>query len=817
MKYASKYLRDGEQKKWLNLATSIGSNDQWVARECREFAKFINTGLDEVQRTEFAAITGITVPVDLEYPIDSKAKLQALLLKHFVDGISLSMIKEARPGIGGEVTQIYLVLAAELFADGRYPDDIYAHTAYRRRGTPATWLTVSAEFSAQQIEEALRDKIGSIIGSLNYYLGHLGQSRRLISITDVGERLIFMLSKPTGPKVVVAENRNMEIPTASYSFIVFNKTTNQVGVVSGSRREIGIIHYNLRHKIFKDSVAIARNDIEGDTNAQLKALVEDPAEPDSLSLMSFELKRAMLPGAPQLRVSSKELPGISQAVEALRAHWEGAKLNDLQQVEYQFIGKKIPLYTREDNWDRTYINTASKNVTNELEEAFLGQIKDRLGGINIKETRFIVQDYTTEYVVNKLLKDKTIPTDPPMPRAAEEILIKLTTKKIIAKQVKIAQRKCFNCYTKSWDSLVCPSCDQDTMRIVGEAVRVDAAEQPIMQLLSKQISFEPTRLVKYVAKKQRKKYTKSVVSIINPAKRASTFLVLVANKKDVSYAGTLVREGFGVIALLDPHMETSASELATAGCSAVSLTKAITYLLEPEEDSPFDDVVAEQEGMMLQRIADNARRAVVDVREKRPGYNEYNFETDLKSLAQAIVPDVVRLGTEYVGKSVPDGYSRYGSKVYLNSKQGTRLFGWDAKYSQTATYRLGAGDVRKQKKYIDWLMDKNEVPSQFGSLGLYAIVSNFDSPHRFDSALSAVAGYSKLNKSTRIALVEDLLLAKIVEWSLAHWDVVLDNNSEIAKVVFSWLRRKQKRQKYTISRESDWRWLEPKLNRIVGI
>ena len=174
MKYASKYLRDGEQKKWLNLATSIGSNDQWVARECREFAKFINTGLDEVQRTEFAAITGITVPVDLEYPIDSKAKLQALLLKHFVDGISLSMIKEARPGIGGEVTQIYLVLAAELFADGRYPDDIYAHTAYRRRGTPATWLTVSAEFSAQQIEEALRDKIGSIIGSLNYYLGHLG-------------------------------------------------------------------------------------------------------------------------------------------------------------------------------------------------------------------------------------------------------------------------------------------------------------------------------------------------------------------------------------------------------------------------------------------------------------------------------------------------------------------------------------------------------------------------------------------------------------------------------------------------------------------
>lgn len=816
MKYASKYLGDGEHKTWLNLATSIGSNDQWIARLCREFAKFVNNELDNLQKTEFSQITGIAVPVDAEFPIVSKAHLQALLLKRFVDGVSLSMIREARPGIGQDVTQIYLVLADELFKGNKYPNDVYAHMAYRRRGTPTTWLTVSEEFTKEQIETTLRDKMRSIIGSINYYLSHLGQSRRLISVTDVSDRVIFMLSKPTGPKVVVAENRNMEIPTASYSFVVFNKETNQIGVVSGSRREIGIIHYNLRHKIFKNSIAVPRNDVNGDTNNYLKAILEPPAEPDSLKLMSLELKHAVLPGAPQLKVAAKTLPGISEAVGALKDHWEGAKLNDLRHVEFSFFDKRIGLYTREDNWDRVYLNATSKNITNELEEAFLGQVKDRFGGINIKEARFIVHDYTTEYVVGKLLKEKLIPTDPPIPRAAEEILIRLINEKIIARQSQTIQRKCFNCYARSWDSLVCPSCDQDAMRIVSEHVKVDAVEQRIMHLLSKQIDFEPTRLVKYVPKKQRKKYTKSVVSIINPTRRASTFLVIVADKKDVDYADTLVREGFGVVALLDPRMETAADELAASGCSNMSLTKAVVYLLEPEADNPFGDIVATQESMMLQRIADNARRAVTDIREKRAGYNEYNFETDLKSLVQAIVPDVVRLGTEYVGKSVPDGYSRYGSKVYLNSKQGTRLFGWDAKYSQSATYQLSAPDVRKQKKYIDWLMDKSEAPSQFGSLGIYAIVSNFDSPRRFDTSLKAVAAYQQLHRSTRIALVEDLLLAKIVEWSLGHWDIVLDNNSEIAKIIFNWLRRKQKRS-YTISRVSDWRWLEPKLNRIVGL
>lgn len=816
MKYASKYLSEVERKTWLNLATSIGSNDQWVARLCRDFAKFVNNDLDDLQKTEFTQITGITTPVDSEFAITDKARLQALMLKQFINGISLGMIREVRPGIGQDITQIYLALADELFRDSGYPTDIYAHTAYRRRGTPTTWLTVSEEFTKEQVETILRDKVRNIIGSINYWLSHLGQSRRLISVTDVNDRVIFMLSKPTGPKVVVAENRNMEIPTASYSFLVFNKETNQIGVVSGSRREIGIIHSSLRHKIFKNSIAVPRDDVSGDTNNYLKAILEMPAEPDSLKLMSLELKHAVLPGAPQLKVAAKALPGISEALDALKPHWEGAKLNDLHQVEFSFIDKRIGLYTREDNWDRVYLNTASRNITNEVEEAFLDQLRDRLSGINIKEARFIVNDYTTEYVVGKLLKEKLIPTDPPIPRAAEEILIKLINKKLIGRQSETIQRKCFNCYTRSWDSLVCPNCDQDNMRIVSEHVKVDALEQPVMNLLSKQINFEPTRLVKYVPKKQRKKYTKSVVSIINPVKRASTFLVVVANKRDVGYADTLVSEGFGVVALLDPRMDTAADELAASGCSTMSLTKAIVYLLEPDTDNPFNDIVAAQESMMLQRIANNARRAVSDIREKRPGYSEYNFETDLKSLVQAIVPDVVRLGTEFVGKSVPDGYSRYGSKVYLNSKQGTRLFGWDAKYSQSATYQLSATDVRKQKKYIDWLMDKGEAPSQFGSLGIYAIISNFDSPRRFNTALNAVASYRPLNRSTRVALVEDLLLAKVVEWSLEHWDIVLDNNSEIAKVVFSWLRRKQRRQPYTISRASDWRWLEPKLNRIIN-
>lgn len=817
MKYASKYLNEGEQKHWLDLATSIGSNEQWIAQLCKSFTKFINTDMDDLQRKEFTEITGIQSPITGQFEVSSREHLYALLLKRFVDSVGLSIIREARSGIGQDVIQIYLVLADELFKEDKYPSDIYTHAVYRRRGTPTTWLSVSGEFSSEDVERVLKEKIHSIIRSVNYYLSHLGQSRRLISITEVNDRLIFMLSKPTGPKVVVAETRNMEIPTASYSFIVLNKNTNQIGIVSGSRREIGIMHYNLRHKIFKNGITIPRNDHDEDTNRLLKALLKTPDQGDSLNLMSLELKKAMLPGAPQLKVSTKTLPGISEAVEELKDHWDGAKLNDLKQLDFLMFNKKIGLYTREDNWDRTYLNTASKNITNELEDSFLDQIKDRLGGINIKEARFIVNHFTAEYVVAKLLKEKTIPTDPPIPKEAEEIIVELTKKKLILHQSQTIQRKCFNCYTQSWDSLTCPNCDQDKMRIVSELVKIEVIEQSLMKQLSSAVNYEPTRLIKYVPKKQRNNLNKSVISIINPEKRASTFLVVVANKKDVGYAETLVREGFGVVALLDPRMETARDELISDGCSVLSLTSAIVYLLKPGTESPFDQVIQEQETMMLQRIVDNARRAVVDVQEKRAGYNEYHFETDLKSLVQALVPDVVRLGTEYTGKSVPDGYSRYGSKVHLNQKAGTRLFGWDAKYSKSATYKLSSADVRKQKSYIQWLMNKKEAPSQFGSLGIYAIVSNFDSPKRFNTALTALAGYQKLKKSTRIALIEDLLLAKIVEWSLDHWDVVLDNNSEISKVFFAWIRRKQKRQPYTISRASDWRWLEPRLNRIIGV
>jgi len=73
----------------------------------------------------------------------------------------------------------------------------------------------------------------------------------------------------------------------------------------------------------------------------------------------------------------------------------------------------------------------------------------------------------------------------------------------------------------------------------------------------------------------------------------------------------------------------------------------------------------------------------------------------------------------------------------------------------------------------------------------------------------------KLKRGTRIALIDDMLLVKIADWLLDHWQQVLENNSLIADEVFAWFRRPPGKKKYTTSSVSDWPILEAKLDKII--
>ena len=132
-----------------------------------------------------------------------------------------------------------------------------------------------------------------------------------------------------------------------------------------------------------------------------------------------------------------------------------------------------------------------------------------------------------------------------------------------------------------------------------------------------------------------------------------------------------------------------------------------------------------------------------------------------------------------------------------------------------SNYRLGAIDVRKQKGYLNWLCSKNNEPYKMGRLGIYAFVSNFDSPNGFETALTNLASWSDFPNQCRLVLIQDTLLVKICEWLLDHWQQVIDNNSLISEVVFKWFRRSTTKP-FNKLLLSDWSRLETKLNEVLS-
>lgn len=813
MKY-QRYLMAEDRKKWLELEVTIGSNDSIISRDMLSVTKFLSQ-FDPLLKSEFKNISNIEIGEGFSFAITNRNTLQILMLKKFLDSTGLNVIQEARPGIGDSEQQIFIHLLKELIQDSKYPEDIYVYSTYRKRGTPTTWLNISGEYSHEEIATLVKNSILGMIRSCNY---KMDTNRKLISKIEINEIHIFLLSKPVTARVQKAEKRNIEISSASYTLIILDVRNTRIGVISGSKQEIQIIQNYMRHKIFKASLAPSRTDQKVNGIEIFQKIIK-PENPDLLRLQSIEINNTRLPESPSLKIQTHGNRSLDESLEQLSPYWENSSISDLKQADFAIpttkenVFKKIGIYTYGDGWKRTYINVSTRSIPTALEEEFLTLIQKRLDGIDIKESRFVLLDLDHEFIVNKLLKEKIISMTPPIPSEVEKVIISLTSAKLIMKQDSSTKRKCWNCFRTSWDSWTCPNCDRQDMRIVSEAIRIAPNEKSIMKGIGELSNFSEQHKLIYFRSKQRDNHKKDLVRVFHQDRNLTTFIVMVENDLDLKYVKNLANESFGIVAILDPKLEARRLELESSGCAAIDLFKVVIHLIDTDTPNPLLPAILEQENRVLERVLSNARKSISSLKAKN-NYSEVQFEIDIKNLLQSIVPDVIRLGTELSGKSVPDGYCRYGANGRRSTSQGRRLFGWDAKYSKTAQYSLSARDVIKQKKYIDWMMNPKEDPMLFGKLGTYSIIANFDDPKKMNRAISEVAKYEKLKSGIRIVLIEDMFLVNVCEWLLANWQQVLENNSKIADEVFKWVRRKQSKP-YSISRANDWIRLEAKLNSLI--
>ncbi len=814
MRY-QKYQTQEDKGKWLRLETTLGTNEETIRQDIQSFIRLV-LNMTQEEKDEFEEITGVPPGDIVDFKITDQKTLQLVLLRKFIAGIGLSIINEALVSDGLTEERVFLKLCKRLLDKGEYPDDVFAYSIYRSRGTPNTWLSIPNKYVSTTIEKTVDTSVPKIINKVNY---HLNLTRRYISKSRVDNLVLYLLSKPTSAKVVRGERKNVEVQGASYTILVLDLDEKRIGVVTGSKREVQIAHYYLIHKAFDEDLAPPRNDVEENGVKLLNQLLK-PDQEDLMLLQSLELRKTSLHNNPSLKVRVQGQDTLDEALDTLEAYWTSSSIADVRQIEFGVpagpvgIYKKLGLYTYGDEWKRTYFNTSSRRVTNLIEQQFLDKISKRLNNNDIKTTRFILQGIDSRFIIDKLLKDKIVSTNPAIPEDAENMVVRLTEKKLIANQEKSAKRKCWNCYAESWNQQECPKCGRSDMRIVSEAIRIQPNEAQIIRQISQHDQIKASYETKYFPSKQRRGHAKPVLSIYDETKNINVFVILVSSRKDMLYANDLSNEGFGVVAIADPKVDSLTQEIERNGATVISLVDIMLLLIGETSSINFATAVDNQEKEMLARIVTNAKYSLGRIKSKR-AYDEAQFEVDIKNMMNLLVPDVVRLGTEYTGLSVPDGYLRYGTEGKRGSKRGRRLFGWDAKYSATSTYRLGERDVKKQKKYMDWLMDKNEKPSKFGRLGIYAIVANFDDPKRMDDAITNIAKYKKLPTTTRIVLIEERLLANICDWLLDNWQSVLDNNSLVADQAFKFLRRKSRKQIYTISTADDWEKLKTILEKTI--
>lgn len=803
-----------EFKKWLRIEVSLGTNQKLINSDKARLLIFLKSFSDleagEIERISSYKISQNTTELSI-----SKPTVRLLLLKKFID--------ENKPSIIGEllgtslqgrelVKHVFLKLAGPIFSSSLLPEDVYAYCTFRRRGSPTTWLKVNNNLTGDQLKSEINNRINSLCNRLTR---RLHSTRKLRMCQTAGNLVIYLIEKPAGVEVVKTEDNNQEAQKASYSLLILDIQEKKIGYVSGSKREIFEVQTYIKEKLFPEQVFTPRNDIKYDPKELLKKVMLVDNGNTSLEIIGLALDRVNLPNNPSMRLESGDGNSIQPAITQVENLWRDLDISNIKYVGYSISGQRVGLYSFGDLWKRRCLNIVSKGKSALLESALLSELKKALT-VEIKESRFVTEDLSLDFVINKLLKDKIVSIDPPVPEAVEKIIVELVAQGLLKKPRKVAKRRCedWNCRTISWTSWNCPSCSRQ-MVVVGESITIDVGETRLMKDLSE---FLNSNIVNYEVIRQtiqRRKYKKTVIRIVNKNKDIAVYIVPIFSKKDLNFSESLATEGYGLITLCDPNMSSKRNVLEASGCSFLELSSTVKELkksLDGQQNNlknQMIDAISFQENSMLTRVYKGLQSSEKTLREKLSGYDEDQFEIDLKNIIQALVPNVVRLGTKFKGKSVPDGYCSFK----LGTSNLHNLFGWDAKYSFSSNYALNSRDFIKQQNYIKWLRN-NPEPKSLGRLRIYGIVSNFNNIRKFIKVLTALRKSKEKPWRCKIVLIHDSLISSLASWMLSNWKKVIGHGPAISETVFIWLtdKARRKRSGWLYCTNDDWVNLESVLN-----
>jgi hypothetical protein len=795
MKY-EKFLKK-EKLKWFDIETTIGNDDNLIDRYLQQLNKLFSSFSEEEMKRLEAILKSKREDFVSRTPKITKKLVKMLLLWRFINKNNLLVIGEIlNISKRGRVLEkaIFLRLADDLFGKNKLPHKVYAYCAFRKMGSPTTWLYFHSDISKAEIKRKLsQDSVKSISK-------HLTRSRRQsmgLRITEqIGENILFFIAKSSEGVLVRGQRHNREAQKAVYSLLILDLEKKRIGIISRSKKEIFLVHSYLKTKIFPDQLLAPRKDIECNPSDLFKSLINICKKNQDIQIYKLDLKRSNLSNSPALRLRSNDGKPINDAISDLENCYKDIGINELKSIEYSIKNQRANVYSYgKDEWKRRFLNVSSRGKEHLSEEEILNELEKALG-LDIKETRFVIEKLDTHEIIQKILRDKKILLEPPVPEYVEKLVTELVKAKLLKVPKKVSRRTCedLRCKTNSWSEWACPRCGRQ-MVLFGEEITIDLREPSFNKILVDKLSEKFSALEINKRTKQRRRRSKSIVHVIDQKSQVAFYVVTLLNRKDISFLKALSREGAALIVLCHPQLNSRKDEILGLGSCLIELDTIVDDLkkeLDGDTSSLqkiFSDAFDRQRKQILERVYARLKDSEKSLREKARGYDENVFEIDIKNILQALVPKVVRLGTEYSGKSLPDGYCSFQRERFSREY----LFGWDAKFSAVRNYRLSNPDFTKQKRYIKWL-SKAKEPKEAGKLWIYSIVSNFDSVDNYKRVLRRLSGWRDKPRNCKIILLQEELLVKLADWILNHWQIVLQKGPNISKTFFKWIRSQDRKK-----------------------
>jgi hypothetical protein len=795
MKYEK--LFGNEKQKWFDIEVTIG-NDGNLIEKYRHQLKVLLSSLtgEETRLFERALKARKDDFIDRNARITKKL-LKLLLLWRFIYRNNLLIMGEilciSETGRALEKA-IFLRLVEDLFIKNKFPFNVYAYCAFRKLGSPTTWLYFHSNISKAGIRQLLNQQA---VKSLSKYLTSHKKQRMALRITEeIGDKILFFIAKSSEGVLVRGQKHNKEAQKSVYSLLILDLEKRRVGIISRSKKEIFLVHSYLKTKIFPDQLLAPRKDVECNPRDVFTSLLAICQKNPEIQIHKLDLKRTNLPHSPNLRLRSNDGRPINDAIADLQNCYKDIGISDLKSIEYSIKGQRANVYSYgKDEWQRRFLNVASQGKGNLSEEEILEELKKALE-LDIKETRFVIEKLKTQEIIEKILRDKKLLLEPPIPAYVEKLVTELVKGKLLKTPKRISKRICedLGCSTSSWTDWTCPRCGRQ-MIVLGEEITIDLREALFNKELADKLSekfadFEITKRIK-----QRRLKSKSLVHVIDNKSQVAFYIVTLINRKDISFLRALAKEGPALIALCHPQLKNRKDEIVGLGAYFLELAPVLDALKKELDssdsllESVFSQAFTSQKQQTLERIYRNLKDSEKSLREKGKEYEEIAFEIDIKNILQALVPKVVRLGSEYSGQSVPDGFCSF----YRERFNKRYLFAWDAKFSLAKKYRLTSFDFTKQKKYIKWLSESKE-PREAGNLWMYAIVSNFDQIDNYKTVLRKLSRWKQKPRNCKILLIEERVLIELACWILNNWAKILEKGPEISKTFFAWIRSNERKK-----------------------